>query len=424
MNINKWHWQSIAMISERCFKLLGGVFVSLILARYLGPEQFGLLIFSQTVVMILVALSALGTDVLSVKWYLSEKYDNDALLLSITIIRLCMATLIQVTLFGLLFFIEGNAIKFIFVLGWSLFFSSFDTIYKLFEYRGKGYKTAFAKFLGFIISAILKLAFVYYDMELSVILYAVISEVFLSMLLLVWIYKKESECCFQKVIPFSEIKVLLNKSFPLLISTVTALLYNATGIFVLKMMMGDEAVGIYSVATRVSEAWFSLLSITVVSITPKIIMHANNFKGGNKESSKELLRYYGVVAYLCIGVSLVMTFISNWLIVLLFGEIYSDASIVLTIHMWSGIFVAWRYISGKILIAQDLIRQHIYRFIFGLLCNLILCFISVPIFGVIGAALSALFSHILVGYFSDLFNIETREQFFLKTSSLNLKKYI
>lgn len=414
-------FQSIAMIFERSVRLVGGVFVSVAIARYLGPDQLGLLVYAQTVVVILVVLSAAGTDVISLKWFMSGEFDDRSLLVNIAFLRLILATIIQIILLILLLQYYDDDIRSIAILGAMIFFSSFDSVQKLYESRGRGHVAALARFIGFIVSAALKIIFVFYEMSFDYFLYAIIAESFVIMCFVGCLHYKEVGISKGKVLSVNKMYKLAKQSSPLVISTVTALAYNSVAIFLIKYIMDDRSVGIYSVATRLSEAWFSLLSVAVVSIAPKIIVLAAESES-ESEYEKKVSRIYGFAAYVCIAVALFVTCISEWVIPLLFGEVFSDASGILMLHIWAGVFVVWRQISGQFLIANNQVSQHVKRFVFGLIFNISLCLLLIPLWGLLGAAVASLTSHIFVGYIFDLLYKTTRRHFILKTFSLVVKK--
>jgi O-antigen/teichoic acid export membrane protein len=80
----------------------------------------------------------------------------------------------------------------------------------------------------------------------------------------------------------------------------------------------------YAAAVRLSEAWYFIPMVIASSLFPAII--------NAKKQSEEL---YDLMA---IAIALPMTFLSDWVIHLLYGEQYSQAGSVLMIHIWAGVF--------------------------------------------------------------------------------------
>jgi O-antigen/teichoic acid export membrane protein len=113
-----------------------------------------------------------------------------------------------------------------------------------------------------------------------------------------------------------------------------------------------------------------------------------------------------------------MTFLADWLIVVLFGQAYQEAGQVLMIHVWAAIFVFLGVASGKWFIAENQQMLSFWRVFAGMLVNVFLNFLFIPKYGLQGAALASLISQFMAAYLFDLFNKRTRFMFAMKTKSL------
>jgi len=107
-------------------------------------------------------------------------------------------------------------------------------------------------------------------------------------------------------------------------------------------------------------------------------------------------------------------------VTLLFGNAYVQAGSVLSIHIWSGLFVFLGLASGKWFIIEGLQRYSFYRTLFGAVANIVLNLIMIPKFGVLGAASATVISYAIAGLFSDVLQKETRTIFKMKLRSLNI----
>ena len=65
---------------ERIFKMGIGFIIIVLLTRYLGPKNFGLLSYSQSLVGIFTAFATLGIDVILVRELTKDKESNDKLI--------------------------------------------------------------------------------------------------------------------------------------------------------------------------------------------------------------------------------------------------------------------------------------------------------------------------------------------------------
>ena len=62
---------------------------------------------------------------------------------------------------------------------------------------------------------------------------------------------------------------------------------------------------------------------------------------------ERLQKLYDLMIWIAIVIALPMTFLSDWVINLLYGSKYSEAGDVLMIHIWAGIFVFLGVASSK-----------------------------------------------------------------------------
>jgi len=182
-------------------------------------------------------------------------------------------------------------------------------------------------------------------------------------------------------------------------------------------MVGDEAVGIYSAAVRVSEVWYFIPTTIVASVFPAILKARNSCE---EQYYKKLQHLFDLMLWLSIGIALPMTFLSESVVKILFGEAYLAASSTLTIHIWASVFVFLGVASSKWFIVENKQILSLQRTIIGALFNILLNFILIPLFGMSGAAFSTLLSQFIVGLIADIIQKETKHIFFMKIKSFNL----
>ena len=66
-NIMRYAQNSAWMLAEYALKIISAIFVTIYVARYLGPEQFGLLSYALAIVAIFMAVSRLGMESILVR---------------------------------------------------------------------------------------------------------------------------------------------------------------------------------------------------------------------------------------------------------------------------------------------------------------------------------------------------------------------
>ena len=185
----------------------------------------------------------------------------------------------------------------------------------------------------------------------------------------------------------------------------------------LGQMSGDEAVGIYSAAVRISEVWYFIPLVIVASVFPAILEAK---KRNEAHYYARLQQLYDLMVLLSISVALPMSFLATPIVKLLFGEAYAPAGSVLAIHIWASVFVFLGVASSKWFLAENRQVLSLQRTVLGALANILLNAWLIPLYGTVGAAIATVVSYAIAAYFSDCLQAETRKAFLMKSSSLNI----
>jgi PST family polysaccharide transporter len=184
----------------------------------------------------------------------------------------------------------------------------------------------------------------------------------------------------------------------------------------IKWLISDEANGMYGVAVRLSEMWNFIPVAICASFFPAIL----NAKLKDETLYKERLqKLYDLMVSISVVVAIAMTVLSPFIVRTLFGEQYSDSADILTLYLWSGVFVFLGVANGKWIIAENLQVFRMNSLVAAGILNIILNFIFIRWFGLRGAAISTIISYAFASYFSLLLTRRTRPAFIACTRSFN-----
>lgn len=120
------------------------------------------------------------------------------------------------------------------------------------------------------------------------------------------------------------------------------------------------------------------------------------------------------MVWMAIAIALPMTFLSDWVVHLLYGEQYDKAGSVLMIHIWAGVFVFLGVASGKWFMAENLQMLSFWRTFYGMVLNVILNFVFIPKYEIQGAAVATLSANLMAAFLFDFFNKKTNKVFYMK----------
>ena len=106
--------------------------------------------------------------------------------------------------------------------------------------------------------------------------------------------------------------------------------------------------------------------------------------------------------WLALGVSIIVSLFAKQLIFALLGNAYMESATILSLHIWSGLFVFLETARIRWIIIQKLTRFQFFTTSLGAIVNIALNFFLIPRYGGYGAAMATLISYAVAVYFSCL----------------------
>lgn len=415
----KYFRNTFWLFIEKFLRLLSGLVVGVLVARYLGPEEFGLLNYAMSFVALFLAISGLGLDNIVVKRLLSESESENKLLGTAFVLKFIAGFGVLVAVFITTLLSNNSTVlnTIIMVIAAAAVFQSFTIIDFYFQARVMSKYVVFANIISLTITALLKLYFIYTEASLVYFALAFTLDALIVAAGLLYFYWTQGHKMFKWKFDRAVSKSLLKQSWPLIMAGLVVTVYMKIDQIMITEMLGPQDNGNYAAAVRISETWYFIPMVICTSLFPAIINSKNRADGSYE---KRLQSLFDLMVGIALFVAIPITFLSEPLILFLFGESFNGAISVLTIHIWAGIFVTLGVSSSLWLVNENLQRLSFYRSLIGAVVNIILNFLLIPKYGISGAALTTLFSQFAATYLFDLFHPKTRRNFVMKTKSLLL----
>jgi O-antigen/teichoic acid export membrane protein len=397
--------------------------VNLMIANYLGAISFGDLSFADALTAIVAAIGTLGLDSFIIREIIQEPEKKDEILGTSLLLRIAVNVFLvplSVIIYVVFHHYSGKADHsltwVVFFLAFASFFKSFNVIDSYFQSQVASKYVVKVQNICVILSALVKVLLVYYGMP---IIYFAIALTFDGLILavgLVWMYHlrglKIRKWTFDRKRAFS----LLQQSFPLILSAVMVSIYMKIDQVMLKTV-GSAEVGIYSAAAKISEAWYFIPIAIVTSVFPAII-HAR--KTDFPRYTKRLGNLYDLLIYISLPVALFISFFGSDIINFLYrNHQFDGAGPMLSIHIWSGVFVFLGSASSQYLLAEGYTLISFQRTALGAVLNVLLNLWLIPLYGGIGASIATLIACIFSTFYL-LFVPKTRQQGIMMLKSLFL----
>ncbi|MEE3878795.1 flippase [Vibrio sp. YYF0003] len=405
------------LLSEKGINLLLVLLSNVLIARYLGPDNFGKLSLLISINSMVVLLSPIGVNAIFIKEYLNSKAKSDVITTSI-FVRFMGGVLFSVVLLfvahsSLVSSIDSYWIRLTIV---SALASAFYLADFLFQAKVESKYAVLARVINVILFFVIKCFLIFSNSPLDYFFYiAILEPTFLSFWYMVALkiskFSSDKGC-----IQIDYAIQLIRKSKWLLFSTIASVICLKIDQFMLAEMKGDKEVGIYSVAVRLSEVWYFLPNIIAASYFPKLIKAKKNSKNEYTGRLQEINDFLVIVGSV---IAIFIAFLANQLVVLLFGPEYSDSGLILSIHVFGGIFVFSRALFSKWIINEGIYHFSLINHTVAALSNVVLNLILIPSYGAIGAAWATVLGYLIAYYFFLALNKRTRSYFIVMTRSFN-----
>jgi O-antigen/teichoic acid export membrane protein len=410
------------LFSDKLLRMGVGLFVGVWVARYLGPEDFGLFSFASAFVSVFGTLSTLGLQGIVVRDLVNDPRGSFETLGSSFVLQATggiIAFVLLIVLIPILRPHDQSTLSIVAIIGLTLFFKGSESMKYWFESQVQSKYTVWAENLGFVVVVAVRIGFILVGASLLAFVWTSFLEgLFTALLLLVayeWVGGRIKVWRFS----FARAKALLVHSWPLILSGFAVMVYMRIDQIMLGQMLNDKAVGIYSAAVRISEAWYFIPVAIVGSVFPALLDAKKTSEASYVDKFQKL---YDALVIIALVVAIPVTFLAHQIVEVLFGHEYIEAGTILSIHIWTALFVFLGFASGRWLLAENRQLLVFQRAFLGMVVNIALNWIWIPQYGGVGAAVATLLSQAAAAFLFDVIHKETRLMFRMKLKACLLTR--
>lgn len=405
------------LLGARAIQMLVALIIGAMVARYLGPQQFGIYNYVISYVAIFSVLSSLGINNILVKDLLNDPDKKNRLMGSGLFIRFAGSIAASALIVIVSTFTEEDS-----TMRWLLFLASLQPVVRSFEVINLYFQanvvskfTVVAQLTSLIIISALKIFFVFNEFPLIyfIYLFAIDSAIVGSILIL--FYRRMGNSVFTMQLSLPVIRSLIGRSWPLIFSGMLTTIYLKVDQVMLQHLLDDTAVGLYAAAVKISEAWITIPWILSGSLYPALV---NAYKENNTLFMNRIRQMYILLIVVALSVIVPVCIFSKYIILFIFGGEYHGSFSTLQIHIFSSLFIFFGSISNRWLILDNIQRYWMINSAIGAFANIVLNIYLIPIYGINGAALATLISYAFAYYFAYAIPKATRKIFIEQNKSL------
>jgi PST family polysaccharide transporter len=390
------------LLADRILRIAVNLLVGVWVARYLGPVQFGLYNYAFGFVSLFAPIAYLGLDGIVVRDLVQTPAAKAELLGSTLMLRLLGGCILVGLSLGTIAWLRpGDPVMYWLVCAIALgnLLLAFETIDYWFQSQMLSRYTVYARNIAFLVSTLLKVVMIHLQAPLVVFAWVWTVEVALMAIAQVVAYYRSQERILDWRPTWQRAVNLLQSAYPLILSSFSVIFYMRIDQVMLGNMVGDHAVGIYSIAVRVSEAFYFVPSAISTSVSPSILSIRHKDPDLYKQRLQRTMNIMMLVAY---GICIVMTVCAATIVPGIFGEDYTEAIPVLMIHIWSLIFIFFTLAREIWIVAEGITYMSFLASTLGAVTNLCFNLYLIPRQGAVGAAIATFISYGVSGYLTFL----------------------
>lgn len=381
-------WQIFEKIVRLCLALISGILI----ARYLQPEQYGVYNYALAFISFFVAVSNLGSNQIFVKNFVQDPEHHQEIVSTAIALRLFSGISLSALASGIsLIFIEDKTVQILVIIfSLQMVFRASEAIEFFFHSRMEFKWIACARNLAAGIATFLLVLAIIEDRSIFVLAAISSIEFLVSLLVLSTIYTKQNQFFRFSDISLNRLRRILKDSWPLIFSGIAITVYMRVDQLMISSMSGNSELGLYSAVVRLTEA-FCLIPLAFIQSTfPKLIRLKEE---NEQEFYSALQNLYDRVSLMGYASILFASLFSKELLGVLYGDTYVKAAPILSLLIWSVVFMTLGTARGSFMVTMNLTGLYLKTVAIASIINIILNYILIPEYGAFGAAVATVISY-------------------------------
>jgi len=404
-------------VAGKTVSLLGSLLVGILVARYLGPEQYGLMNYVISYVCIFQVFATFGLDNIQIREESKHPEERDVIIGTAFTIKLVLAviTIAAVAISVMITETDSFTRWMIMLYSLSIVLNSLNVIRNHFTSLVWNEYVVKTEISRTIIGAAIKIGLLFVKASLG----WFIAVYTFDFVLLASGYCTSYRLKIDKIrlwrFDMKWAKYLVIQSFPLMLTGAAVMIYQRIDQVMIGKMVDSASVGQFSVASKFVEVLIFVPTIIAQTVAPILIRTREK---NEAEYQKKSQMFMNITIWGSFFMALVTSLVSYYLVVWTFGEKYLPAVAILQILSFKAVSVALSNTAGQLLIIEGLQKFAILRDAFGCLICVIFNLLLIPHFGATGAAIVAILSNLAAGYIADLFIPQYRHFFRMQSKAL------
>lgn len=379
---NKIFSNSLWMMLEKVISIFGLIFVNALMAKYIGPENFGKLAFTTSIFLFVQTLAWFGAQNILFKRFSQNAQSGLKLAISTQKMRQFLCVLVSVIA---LFYLWLYTDPLTFIFGIGNFIASYFIVSDFYTTYNNSqlisYVNAISNTIGLAAALILRFLLVFFEAEPYTMVYPIVIIAFIPYLLRkIYYHQKNKKIYVAHTQKYNKYLFLTGSS--LVFSTLSIVFYTQiSNIFLAKFVSFSE-LAIYNVAMTLGGAWGFVNLALITSFFSKI------YEERQFEAQQKILKQLHIIVLLISGCALLGVFwLGEWIVAWLYGAEYSLSSNLLPYIVIGTALSALGTISYRYMIVFNAYKYLAIKMFIMAILSMLMSYFLILQYGVFGAVI-------------------------------------
>ena len=397
---------SVWMIIQHMYSMLTSLIIVALIARFLGPSDYGLINYCASVITIFTTLAGLGLENLIVSEIIRNPDKKGGYLGTALVMRL-VSSFVSYPLILLLIATLNPGNKTLLLVAafqaLGMVFQTYDVLVYWFRLQLKMKYVSISIICAITAASILRIVLLVNKATVEWFALAISVQAFVAGVLITAFFVKKKDVKLQ--VNSQDARALLKISYNCIISSMSIVIYMEADKIILEKMTDSAHVGIYSAAVLLATCWQFIPNALIDSSRPVVL---EKRKGSYEEYLDQFKLVMAGVNLMSFIFAILMTCLGWVVIFVIYGNEYIDAFIPLVILSWSSFVGVSGYTRTIWITGEGLYRYEKYYAVSAAILNIVLDVLFIWQMGIIGAAVATLITYVYEVLIVPLFFKDTR----------------
>ncbi|WP_162805442.1 flippase [Vibrio cholerae] len=392
-NLKNIFWMAL----ERMTSIVGGIVITILTARYLGPEKVGVISFSLALIAIINPIGQLGSNATIFNRIAKKKSSGIFLIETSGMIRKLLYLISSIFCYAYASHLglQGENMIVLLVILISGYFSSIDILKYYYDGLLKSKISTLSSQAGLFSSLILRFLFV--KIEASYIFFTLpyLINSFLPFILRLSSYRRDTSVVHIKDVirktpslKSKYIKYMFSSGVPIVISSLSVVIYQKTSQIVLANYVDMQNVGILNAGLTLANGWTFIPVVIMTSLVASLL-----------KENKDINMGFSRILILCVFVSLPIVFLlflfGSWIIENTYGNDFIGVVNIFNYLILASFFSVIGVVTSRYIILKGGHNFLMIKTISMAILNIIMSLYIIPKYGLHGAVITILITEII-----------------------------